>query len=529
VQLLERHGRGLRLTEPGRIFAGYAREILGLQEEGLAAARGDADPERARVRVAAVTTAGEHILPVVIVSLRERHPGVDLRLEVGNRERVWGLLAAREADLVIAGRPPRSLDVAVRAVRRNELVVVGPPGVSDPMGATWLLREAGSGTRAACQALLAELDADPATLTLGSNGAVVAGALVGLGVTLVSRDAVAEALAAGRIVELAVPHTPLRRPWHAVSHRHASAAVELLVEHLCAQPGPPATKWRRAQLPRPGRHDGGHGRAAGDASSPPGGRRRVRRVRSCSAVRTTLQGPPVRAGLGGEAAAVVDTRRNACPPSQGSLTWTRSTRACLTTFCSVCWAMRYSAISACSGTGIRRRPPRYRAARSNGPSWSAHRQAQVVEDGRPQVGDGRSGLVQGQVGQFPGHPSSLTAASLPVAAAPAAPRHRPDRARPTRRRTSAVPAPGEAVPPADGCAAGRRTGSGSATSRAPHPAAPRTGPPALPVPASPGCRSGGGAAPSPDHRDLPRIPGGHRDRSTGPLVMVALIRVRRGL
>ena len=253
VPLLERHGRGLRLTGPGRIFAGYAREILGLQEEGLAAARGAADPEHARVRVAAVTTAGEHIVPVLIASLRERHPGVDLRLEVGNRERVWGLLAAHEADLVIAGRPPRSLDVAVRAVRRNELVVVGPPGVSDPMGTTWLLREAGSGTRAACQALLAELDADPATLTLGSNGAVVAGAVAGLGVTLVSRDAVAEMLAAGRIVELAVPHTPLRRPWHAVSHRHASAAVELLVEHLCAQPGPPATRWRRARLPRSGR------------------------------------------------------------------------------------------------------------------------------------------------------------------------------------------------------------------------------------------------------------------------------------
>jgi LysR family transcriptional regulator, low CO2-responsive transcriptional regulator len=244
VPLLERHGRGVRLTEPGRIFAGYARAILGLQEEGLAAARGDTDPEHARVRVAAVTTAGEHILPLVIASLRERHPGVDLRLEVGNRERVWELFAAHEADLVIAGRPPQSLDVAVRAIRRNELVVVGSPGAYDPTRATWLLREAGSGTRATCQALLAELDADPPTLTLGSNGAVVAGAVAGLGVTLVSRDAVREALAAGQLVELAIPHTPLRRPWHAVSHRHASAAVDLLVEHLCAQPGPPAVRWR---------------------------------------------------------------------------------------------------------------------------------------------------------------------------------------------------------------------------------------------------------------------------------------------
>ena len=373
VPLLERHGRGLRLTGPGRIFAGYAREILGLQEEGLAAARGAADPEHARVRVAAVTTAGEHIVPVLIASLRERHPGVDLRLEVGNRERVWGLLAAHEADLVIAGRPPRSLDVAVRAVRRNELVVVGPPGVSDPMGTTWLLREAGSGTRAACQALLAELDADPATLTLGSNGAVVAGALAGLGVTLVSRDAVAEMLAAGRIVELAVPHTPLRRPWHAVSHRHASAAVELLVEHLCAQPGPPATRWRRARLPRSGRT------TAVTVVPPPGRELTSRRPPTSSARSVMLRSPydpprpPVRAGLGGEAAAVVDTRRNACPPSQGSLTCTRPACRCLTTFCSVSPAVRYSAISACSGTGIRQRPPRYRAARSNGPSWSAHR------------------------------------------------------------------------------------------------------------------------------------------------------------
>ena len=36
----------------------YARAILGLHEEGLAAARGDRDPERGRVRVAAVSTRG---------------------------------------------------------------------------------------------------------------------------------------------------------------------------------------------------------------------------------------------------------------------------------------------------------------------------------------------------------------------------------------------------------------------------------------------------------------------------------------
>ena len=48
LPLLERQGRGLRLTASGRTYAGYARAILGLQEEALAAARGDADPSTAR-------------------------------------------------------------------------------------------------------------------------------------------------------------------------------------------------------------------------------------------------------------------------------------------------------------------------------------------------------------------------------------------------------------------------------------------------------------------------------------------------
>ena len=91
VPLVERDGRGLRLTASGRAYSGYARAILGLHEEGLAAARGDRDPERGRVRVAATATAGEYLLPAVLASFLSHHPGVDLRLEVGSSERLWAL------------------------------------------------------------------------------------------------------------------------------------------------------------------------------------------------------------------------------------------------------------------------------------------------------------------------------------------------------------------------------------------------------------------------------------------------------
>jgi len=51
---------------------------------------------------------------------------------------------------------------------------------------------------------------------------VVAGAVAGLGVTLVSRDAVARQLAEGELVPVVLPGTPLRRPWHAVTHRQTA-------------------------------------------------------------------------------------------------------------------------------------------------------------------------------------------------------------------------------------------------------------------------------------------------------------------
>ena len=246
--LLERQGRGLRLTPAGRTYAGYARTLLGLHEEAVAAARGDADPARGLVRVAAVTTAGEHVVPATLATFRERHPGIGLALEVGTNERVWAMLTAHEADVAIGGRPPPMRDVAVRAVRPNTLFVVGSPAVARDFAvsrATWLMREPGSGTRATCEELFASLGVDPPSLNLGSNGAVVAGAAAGLGVTLISRDAVRADLAAGRLVTLPVPGTPMRRPWHAVTHRRVPAATDLLVSHLLAAGAEPSQRWRR--------------------------------------------------------------------------------------------------------------------------------------------------------------------------------------------------------------------------------------------------------------------------------------------
>jgi DNA-binding transcriptional LysR family regulator len=206
-----------------------------LHEQAATAARDEVRPDEGMVRIAAVTTAGEHVLPGPLASFRARYPRFQLRLEVAPRDQVWPMLTHHEVDLVVAGRPPEGFRGQLRAVSPNTLVVVGPPAEDfSPERSTWLLRESGSGTRATCLALLATLDVEPAQLTLGSHGAVVAGAIAGLGVTMVSREAAAGQLAAGLLVELPVPGTPLDRPWHAVTHLETTGSTELLIEHLLA-------------------------------------------------------------------------------------------------------------------------------------------------------------------------------------------------------------------------------------------------------------------------------------------------------
>jgi LysR family transcriptional regulator, low CO2-responsive transcriptional regulator len=245
--LVQRDGRGLRLTPAGDAYAAYARRILGLHEEALAAARSGRDAGRGLVRVAAVPTAGEHLLPTALASFLAAHPAVDLRLEVGPSERTWAMFVAHEADVMIGGRPPaHATDAVVRATRPNLLVVVAAAAVApafDPATTRWLQREPGSATRTHGETLLTGLDADPPRLTLGSTGAVIAGAAAGLGATLVPREAVKDRLAAGELVELPVPGTPLRRPWCAVTHEVVPAAAAMLVAHLIEQGG-----WRNRDL-----------------------------------------------------------------------------------------------------------------------------------------------------------------------------------------------------------------------------------------------------------------------------------------
>jgi DNA-binding transcriptional LysR family regulator len=239
--LVERDGRGVRLTPAGARLATYGRRIFALLDEALSEVRAAANPKASRLSLAAVTTAAEQLLPELLSGFRAELDPIDLELEVANKDQVWERLAHWEADLVLAGRPPQDAQFVTLAIRPNAVVVVGPPNASYASGdlarATWLLREPGSGTRETTEAVFAELGIEPPAVTIGSNGAIRECVRVGLGISLLSRDAVARELADGTLAEIPTPITPLSRDWHLVggSDRELPSGARRFLDYVIAK------------------------------------------------------------------------------------------------------------------------------------------------------------------------------------------------------------------------------------------------------------------------------------------------------
>jgi DNA-binding transcriptional LysR family regulator len=101
VPLLERHGRGVRLTEAGRQLVANAERILAEIEHAQADLAASAEGIVARVRLSAFPTAARSIVVPALVALRERHPNLRVSMIDLEPEEAIPALKARELDLAL--------------------------------------------------------------------------------------------------------------------------------------------------------------------------------------------------------------------------------------------------------------------------------------------------------------------------------------------------------------------------------------------------------------------------------------------
>jgi len=240
--LTEPLGRGIRLTQAGRDLFEVCREMAGLWSRFESRLDDVAALRRGRLSVSVVTTA-KYFLPKALGRFVQRHPGIEVELEILNREGVLARLRDRLDDLHVMSAPPLEWAIDAHPFMENPLVVIAPRAYSPPAEKLrladlarerFLMREPGSGTRMAIDAQLArervQLDS---RMTVGSNEAIKQAVAGGLGLAIVSRHALSDAdLPEIRILDVA--GFPIAREWHVV-HWHdqqLSAAAQAFREYL---------------------------------------------------------------------------------------------------------------------------------------------------------------------------------------------------------------------------------------------------------------------------------------------------------
>ena len=243
TKLFDRIGRGITLTDAGALFLPEARAVLACAEAAELVLSELGDLKRGTLTVQASQTIASYWLPRYLVAFRRAHPGIEVRLTVGNTAQVAAAVHEGAAELGFVEGETHDPALVVAPVARDQLVIVVAPGhpwaTTDRVTAgmlldtEWVLREPGSGTRSVFETALEGFGLSPAdlrvALELPSNEAVRAAVEAGMGATAISASVAAPSLEAGLLqaIDITLPDRGFYVLRRAERYRSRAAAALL--------------------------------------------------------------------------------------------------------------------------------------------------------------------------------------------------------------------------------------------------------------------------------------------------------------
>ncbi len=247
MKLFEQTGRRMQITPAGLELLTHTRAVLAQLRDADDALNLLKGIGGGRLHLAATTTA-EYFAPHLLAGFRKLHANVRIRLEIDNREAVVRALSDNAIDLAVMGRSPSGIDTVAVPFAEHPLSIIAPP--NHPMAGrkrfdlarlqqdTFLIREQGSGTRAAMEQAFKAAGFTPAeTIEFGSNETIKQAVAAGMGLGFVSLHTAALDLAVKRLVLLRVDGMPVMRQWFVVHRagKRLSAVAAAFKDYLVAE------------------------------------------------------------------------------------------------------------------------------------------------------------------------------------------------------------------------------------------------------------------------------------------------------
>ncbi len=174
LKLFTRYGKGLDLTDAGRILFGYSERIFEIVEEMEYVLKGHADLSAGSLVIGTTRSFARHLMPRLLSRFQEQYPGVKVYLKVGSSTKIADGVMAYDYHLGIIGRIPFRSKLSVVPFTKEEFCLAVPIShrfaametvcFNDLEKEPIIIREDGSGSRYAILSLLSSLGVKPSVL-----------------------------------------------------------------------------------------------------------------------------------------------------------------------------------------------------------------------------------------------------------------------------------------------------------------------------------------------------------------------------
>ena len=250
VQLLDRMGRVVLPTAAGEILYQHSKRAFASIDAAKAEITHLQDEVVGHVLLGGSTIPSHYLLPPVMASYMQQHPGVQIELKVGDTEDITRKVVDGDLALGIVGAEEAIPELIYEPLVDDELVVIAAPGMlpaeavlspDDFAGYPWVMRESGSGTRKTLGRALTEYGEDvrrlSVSVTVDSTHAVIQCVKAALGISVTSRLAVTAEVERGELAIVPLSGFEVRRQFFCVHHgkRHFFPAVSSFMRFLKEQ------------------------------------------------------------------------------------------------------------------------------------------------------------------------------------------------------------------------------------------------------------------------------------------------------
>lgn len=255
LTLFDRQGKEVLPTPAGRLLYQYANQLMALRQDSLRAMNQFRDLGSGELLIGGSNIPGQYVLPVLLGRFKERFPKIHLKVVIGDTQNIGDNLLEGTIELGIVGAQVDHRKISCQMLTSDELVCILPPGRPPGQQGSikaevlftfpFILREKGSGTRKTMEKAFQKLNLDIKDLQvvaeMGSNEAVRQAVKAGVGISIISRRAVAEDLELGRLQELKIKKLPLLRSFFLITlkQRTLSPLALEFKEFILSQHAPP--------------------------------------------------------------------------------------------------------------------------------------------------------------------------------------------------------------------------------------------------------------------------------------------------